>query len=148
VDYYRRRQTQPEPLPADSAVLATSPAADAEQVFVEQWRQELLDRAWEALAGLERQTGQPFHTVLRLRVEQPDLRSAQLAEAAGARLGRVFTIDAFRQTLHRAREKFADLLLEEVEGSLDLNCPDLLEQEVIDLGLLSYCQSALTRRRG
>jgi RNA polymerase sigma-70 factor (ECF subfamily) len=149
VDYRRQRQAQPGPLPADSAVLTAAPAGAADdQEFLEQWRQELLERAWEALAELQRQTGQPFHTVLRLRVEQPGLRSAQLAEQAAAHLGRAFTVAALRQALHRAREKFADLLLEEVERSLETSEPGPLEQEVLDLGLLPYCRSALARRRG
>jgi hypothetical protein len=52
-----------------------------------------------------------------------------------------------RQTLHRAREKFAVLLLDEVARSLQTDDLDRIEQELIDLGLQSYCRSALTRRR-
>jgi RNA polymerase sigma-70 factor (ECF subfamily) len=145
VDYHRRRQVQPGRLPSDSDVPA-GPAAGIDQEFLEHWRQQLLERTWEALAELEQQTGQPFHTILRLRVEQPELRSAALAERAGARLGRSFTVAALRQALHRARDRFADLLLVEVEHSLATSRPDLLEQEVIDLGLLPYCRGALGRR--
>ena len=39
----------------------------------------------------------------------------QIAEQLGPQLKRAITPDAVRQWLHRAREKFADLLLEEVE---------------------------------
>lgn len=149
VDYRRQQKAHPEPLPADSGVLS-APAAvpDADLEFLAHWRLEMLERTWEALAGWQRQTGQPFHAVLRLRAEHPDWPSARLADEAGARLGRTFSVDSLRQTLHRAREKFADLLLDEVAGSLETADLALLEQEVIDLGLLSYCRSALARRRG
>jgi hypothetical protein len=53
-----------------------------------------------------------------------------------------------RQLLHRARERFADLLLEEVAQSLDAPTPELLEQELIDLRLLDCCRTALERRAG
>src|SRR5262249_14740500 len=116
--------------------------------FVESWRQELLARTWQALADAESQTGQPFHTVLRLRVDQPDLRSAQMAEQLTARLGKPVSAAGVRQTLHRARDRFADLLLDEVSQTVGGSDVEDLEQELIDLDLLTYCQPALDRRRG
>lgn len=49
--------------------------------------------------------------------------------------------------IHRARERFADLLLSEVERSLDKRAETDLESEMAELELLSYCKSALARRR-
>ena len=113
---------------------------------MENWRQALLARAWQTLADSEAESGQPFHTVLRLRADQPDLRSAQMAELASTRLGRPVSAESFRQTLHRARDRFADLLLDEVAQTLGDSVDDDLEQELIDLNLLTYCQDALRRR--
>ena len=148
VDYQRQRQKRPGALPCDSAFLPADESADSrsDAIFLERWREELLDRTWEALAALERQAGQRYYTVLRWRAEHPDVPVARLAEDLSAR-GRVPVSEAgVRQTLHRAREKFADLLLEEVARSLQTNDPDRLEQELIDLELLPYCRPALSRR--
>jgi len=117
-------------------------AESEDRKFLTGWQDEMLARAWAALAEIERRSGQPFHTVLRFRADHPDLRSPQLA----AQLGRSLTATHVRQLLHRAREKFADLLVEEVKLSLTDPTPEQLEQEVIDLGLLEYCGSALKRR--
>jgi RNA polymerase sigma-70 factor (ECF subfamily) len=150
VDYQRQRAKRPGSLPCDSAFLpgSESDVSRSDAIFLERWREELLDRAWEALAALERQTGQRYFTVLRWRAEHPDLPAARLAEELSARGGAPVTEAGVRQTLHRAREKFADLLLEEVARSLQTSDPDRLEQELIDLGLLPYCRPALSRRAG
>jgi RNA polymerase sigma-70 factor (ECF subfamily) len=136
-----RRRPRPPALPADAPEVA-----DPERDFVESWRAELLDRTWVALAEVERKTGQPHHTVLRLRAEKPLLSSTELAAELGARLGKSLTVDGVRQALHRARERYADLLLNEVLQSLDNPTLDQVEEELTDLGLLAYCRSALDRR--
>jgi RNA polymerase sigma-70 factor (ECF subfamily) len=69
-----------------------------------------------------------------------------MAEQLGARLGRPVTSAGGRQTLHRARAKFADLLVAEVARSLETSAPDRIEQELLDLDLLRYCKPALSRR--
>ena len=147
-DYRKRRRQWPEPLPADVAVLAANPCGpESDRLFVESWRDELLARAWAALAGIESATGQPFYHVLRFRADHPAMRSPQLAEQLTARMARPFTAAGVRQTLHRAREKFAALLLDEVTHSLADPTAEQLEQELVELGLLDYCRPALERRR-
>jgi DNA-directed RNA polymerase specialized sigma24 family protein len=131
-------------LPAQETAAVATPAED-EAGFLLMWRDELLYRGWEGLAKAEKQSRQPYHTVLRLRVEQPGLSSERLAEEAGKLLGKTITAPGARQTLHRAREKFADLLLEEVSRSLEDAGPDRVEEELIDLELLVYCRRALDR---
>jgi RNA polymerase sigma-70 factor (ECF subfamily) len=148
VDHHRRRQKQPGALPCDSSYLpgTESELSQADRIFLERWRDELLDRAWEALAAVRERSGQPYHTVLRWRAEHPKAPAARLAEEFTARHGKPFTEAGVRQTLHRAREKFAELLLEEVARSLETDRPDLLEQELVELGLLAYCRTALGPR--
>jgi RNA polymerase sigma factor (sigma-70 family) len=150
VDYQRRQQAQIQARAPGAQEPAVAPVelTDSDRVFMESWRAELMDRSWTALAHIEQKTGQPCHTVLHLRAEHPLLSSAELAEQLGAKLGKAFTIHGTRQALHRAREKFTDLLLNEVVHSLDNPTLEQVEQELIDLGLLSYCRSALERRGG
>ena len=50
-----------------------------------------------------------------------------------------------RKVLQRARERFAGLLLEEVARSLQSSDIAEVEQELIDLDLLSSCRAAPER---
>jgi hypothetical protein len=71
-----------------------------------------------------------------------------LANRLASQTGRQWTDVAARQLLHRSRNLFADLLVDEVARSLGDTAHDKLEQELIELDLLSYCQAALHRRKG
>lgn len=148
-DYRRQERGQPKPLPFDSAVFANSESGvgSPDEQFVQRWRDELLDRSWEALAKLDHETGRHYFTVLRLRAEQPDLSSERLAEEVSRRVGKAFNAVAVRQTLHRAREKFANLLIEEVARSLETSDSARVEEELADLKLVSYCKPALDKRK-
>ncbi len=149
VNHQRERQRQARFVPlAEPEAAAVESPPEAEAAFVRLWRDELLYRAWEGLAEAERQGAPPVHTVLRLRVEHPEWSSEALAAEAGKCLGKEITAPGLRQVLHRAREKFADLLLEEVSRSLGDPGPDQVEQELGDLELLVYCRPALDRRKG
>ena len=128
------------PEPADDS------AADQEKVFLVGWRDELLARAWAALEEQERASGQPFHTVLRFRAEHPDAASQAMAERLQETLGKPLTPAGVRQTLHRARDRFADLLLDEIAAGLRHPTTADLEEELTELGLLEYCRPALGRR--
>jgi RNA polymerase sigma-70 factor (ECF subfamily) len=147
VDDHRRRQARE---PRRQALADHDPAAGPEPiddgVFLDSWRKELLARAWEALSQEQERSGQPYFAVLRLRAEQPDLPSARMADQLTARLGRAFSAAGVRQLLHRAREKFSELLLQETADSLGDSAQDRLAQELADLSLLKYCQPTLDRR--
>jgi RNA polymerase sigma-70 factor (ECF subfamily) len=144
-DYYRDQRRRPRLLSAaglEAAVpVAASPEAD--RLFRDSWRDELLNRAWKALATLQEQTGQPFYAVLWQRAQQPQLRSAAMAERFGATLGKPVSAAWVRQTLHRARGKFAQLLLSEVLQTMENAGAEQLEDELRELGLLEYCRPAL-----
>jgi len=145
-DYRKQRLGWPGPLPADDAALAANlEDVASDRQFMESWCDELLARAWAALAAIETASGQPLYAVLRFRADHPDIRSPQMAEQLAAQLGRPFTAAGVRQALHRAREKFADRLLNEVSHSLHNPTAEHLEQELADLGLLDYCRPALKR---
>jgi RNA polymerase sigma-70 factor (ECF subfamily) len=145
-DHHRRRP--PLPLPA-----AHEPAAPAEdrpdpdEQFLATWREDILARAWEALEAHQARTSQPFYTVLRFRADHPDMPSAPMAEQLGALLGKPLSAAGVRQTLHRARERYVDLVLDEVVQTLESPTAEQLEEELIDLGLLEFCCTGLGRVR-
>src|SRR5262249_5544742 len=119
--------------------------AQFDRQFLVSWRTALLDRACVALDELERATGRPHHTILRLRVDEPGLTSKEWAARLSERLGRPVTAGAFRQALQRARREFALRLLAEVRASLEEPSPEALEEELADLELLEYCRPYLKR---
>jgi RNA polymerase sigma-70 factor (ECF subfamily) len=143
-DYYRQQRKWPRPLPADAAVAGPLDAAASDRQFEESWRDELLARAWAALAEAESRSGQDWYTVLRYRADHPEMRSPQMAAQLSSQLGRPITAAGVRQTLHRAREKFAEFLVAEVRRSLQEPTREEVEQELADLGLIDYCRPALT----
>jgi RNA polymerase sigma-70 factor (ECF subfamily) len=147
IDYHRRRNVRPQQMPANSSepVDPAEPDHDFDRQFLESWRKELLERAWEALAQVQQATGKPFHAVLRFRADHPELRSAQMADQLGAQLGRPVTADWVRKTLERARSRFADLLVEDVSHSVENPTREKLEEELIEVGLQEYCRPALER---
>jgi RNA polymerase sigma-70 factor (ECF subfamily) len=146
-DYHKERRQQPLPLAPDypEPAVEDPSLSQQERDFLLCWRDELLARTWSALADVERTTGQPFYTVLRFRADHPVLPSPRIAQELTARLGKPLKAAAVRQTLHRARQRFAELLLEEVAESLKTSALERIEQELSILGLLDYCRPALQR---
>ena len=145
-DHRRRAGRGPSRVSLGDAEPAVPPAEvhGDDRAFLESWRQELLARAWRRLAGAAGQAGQPYYAVLRYRVEHPDVPSARMAEELSGRLGKPLTAANARQLLHRARAKFAELLLDETRHSLG-GAAGRLEDELAELNLLKYCREALGR---
>jgi RNA polymerase sigma factor (sigma-70 family) len=145
-DHYRSRQAWPGPL-ADDPPARAAPVAVGESLegdFLASWREELLDRTWHALS----EVNPAYHAVLLCRVENPEMPSARIAEELCASLDKPLTASWVRKNLQRAHEKFADLLLDEVARSLESSRPEDLRDELRELDLLKYCQSAVARRGG
>ncbi len=144
-DYHRRQKKQPRPLASglDLADDRHLPEATSDQEFLDSWRAEMLSRAWKALEILEQNTGKPINTILQFRAAHPDLRSAEMAERLSLQLGKPVTADWVRQNLHRAREKFAEILVDEILQTLEQPKITDLEQELIDLQLIEYCRPVL-----
>jgi RNA polymerase sigma-70 factor (ECF subfamily) len=139
-DHHRDRQQQPGPLPQDSPA-PSGPDSDAD--FLAGWREELLEQTWKAL----KQANTTYHAVLLFHIDNPDSTAAQMAEQLSVSLGRQVTAAWVRKTLQRAREKYAELLIEEVATSLEQPSLEQLEEELQELNLLPYCRLALTRRK-
>jgi RNA polymerase sigma-70 factor (ECF subfamily) len=145
--YYQRQGRQPVTLGSEQPLWQNLPggdsaASDQDRVFNQVWREELLARTWDAL----RQAQSTFHAVLHCRALHPDLPAHEMATMLGSQLGKELTAYSVRQTLHRARLKFAELLLDEVAHSLAVCNVDEVEEELAELGLLEYCRPALEQR--
>jgi DNA-directed RNA polymerase specialized sigma24 family protein len=157
VDYWRRQALRkkkgPHPLPKGDAppdrgaggLPLTRPETEA--IFLREWRQALLGRAWKMLARLQQQSGSYYFTLLRYKVKHPEVGAAELAQKLGARLRRPCTEASIRQTLRRARQKFADYIVAEVSRSLRAPTPEAIGEELRELSLLRYCKAALQRYR-
>ena len=112
-------------------------------------RTELLAQTWQMLHETQRTGGPPFHSVLKGRVDHPEWSIDELSQAVAEELGHsdLPSNAAFRKLLERARDAFANRLLDLVGqtlGSLDWAH---VEETLIDLELRAYCQSALQARR-
>lgn len=147
VDHQRRQKASPLALPPDDCGPAQpdTAALTSDAQFIESWRQQLLSQAWAALAHWDRRNGSRYYDVLRYRAEHRELSSAEMAAQLSVRLNKKVSADWVRQTLRRAREQFADLLLEELSHSIVNPTRERLAEELADLRLLSYCQPALER---
>ena len=111
--------------------------------YRDSWRDEFLERTWQALA-----LANPLHhAALLLRVEVPDLSSAEMAQRLSEELGKPVSAELARKALQRAHAKFAELLVEEVADSLESCSSQELQQELRELDLLKYCQSAVEKRQ-
>ncbi len=148
-DHCKKARKRPLSLAPDHPEPAVPPSpSEAAAVFLTGWRDELLARAWSALEAAEKESGQPYFTVLRFRADHPDDSSTEMADRLSQVLGKAVTAAGVRQTLHRARERFADLLLDEIAQALHDPTDEALEAELIDLSLLDHCRPALERRAG
>lgn len=117
-----------------------------DRAFLAVWREELFEQAWAGLRRAEAETGRPVCTVLRLRADEPDLASARLAERLTA-LGRgSYTGGMVRKLLMEARDRFTDLVVGEVAGSIDRPTAEAVAAELELLGLFPACRAAFTRR--
>jgi RNA polymerase sigma-70 factor (ECF subfamily) len=149
VDYQRRqRRARLAVADTEQLVAAASPAdtPESDAAFLRSWREDLLRRAWKRLKEDQRSTGKPYYSVLKARAENAELSSAELAELLAERLQRELTPNNLRVLLHRAREVFAEFLLEAVTDSLPEARRDLIEEELIELQLLEYCRAALEQQ--
>ncbi|MBI2805263.1 MAG: sigma-70 family RNA polymerase sigma factor [Planctomycetes bacterium] len=147
-DYWRtRRKNDARRAGMTPEEMANVRSREAEVSFDANWRDELLARAWKALDQDQNQTGHPHHDVLLVRAAQPEARSRDLVEPLAEKLGKPLTVANVRQLVHRARVRFAELLLEEVVTAMNKPNPDEIEAELIDLNLLEYCRHAWEQRQ-
>jgi RNA polymerase sigma-70 factor (ECF subfamily) len=148
-DHFRSHKRAANQLPHEHFEAADELAADDRSgVELNQvWRDEMLKRSWDALADAERRSGKPWFTVMKLRVENPQFQSRQLAHAISKAIGKSVSSTNGRVLLHRAREKFSHLLIDCISDSLQTSDMQEIEEELAELKLLDYCQSVLEQRK-
>jgi RNA polymerase sigma-70 factor (ECF subfamily) len=137
-DHRRYRQRSPRPL-QDDVPAPTPPPRDDEEDFMQSWRTEMLNHAW---AKLETENATQ-HAVLAYHVQHPDSTASELSQAISTSLGKSLKPSNVRVTLHRARERFAEALLEEVAQTLDCPTREELAEELRALDLLKLCRRPL-----
>jgi RNA polymerase sigma-70 factor (ECF subfamily) len=148
-DHHRHQYREPKAVSLETDASVPAPPEEAgDREFADSWRQELLSRAWRALLQVQTETGQPYHDVLRLRVDAPEMSSTEMAESLSGTLGRPISAANVRQLLHRARDRFADLLFDDVRLSLEGAPMEQIEEELAELNLLKYCKGIIDRRKG
>ena len=150
--FWRRRQADAGALAAELEARLSD--ADADHLWLAEWRSSLSAQAQRALRALkeyqDERPGNLFATVLELILAYPEERSDELARRLAERTGQPHRADAVRQTISRARRKFAELLVEQVSRTVEPT-PDAVEDELAELGLLPYVRRYLPpdwRERG
>jgi hypothetical protein len=116
---------------------APDPVSDEE--YRNLCRSALLERALEQLRRQDQQKNQGFFTVLQARRNHPKASMEELAAQLSAG-GPGRTAGWVRTTLFRARQRFCELLRQEVARELDVPTSADVDEELADLGLLAYCQ--------
>jgi len=139
---YRRRQARGREYTASDQ---DRPLDPAQEEFATSWREEALELAWTKLEELEEESGRPWYAVLRAKIDHPELNSAELAEEVSRKTSHSITEANYRVLLHRSREKFAELLVDIVAQTLQVADEEHLQDELAELQLLEFCQSALAQ---
>jgi RNA polymerase sigma factor (sigma-70 family) len=115
-----------------------------EEEWLTAYRHSVLEGACRALeAHQERHPGNVFATVLRLLEEHPKEDSKELAERLSTMTGRCYRPANFRQQVRRARRQLAHLLVEQVQQTLTDPTPELVEEELHEVGLMGYVRDFL-----
>lgn len=144
-DYGRRRKKYAATAVEHESMLAgdADEGMQLDEQFQASWRDSLLGKGWEELKRNEEETGKAWHTVLIARAENPQLRSPELAALVSETVGREVSAGNVRVLVHRARERFAEILIALVRESLATTDEESLEHELIDLNLWQYCKPLL-----
>jgi hypothetical protein len=148
-NYVRRnRASKPADLDIVGDRIAGKTQTINDQLWVNEWRRCLLERACRALE--EHQSHSPgnlFHIVLNMIVENPLDDSKTLAARISAFIDRPLREEAFRQQVSRARRLLARLLVKEVARTLDHSTSDQIKEELIVLGFWEYIRDYLKTER-
>lgn len=136
----RERSRQPQRVDASSLPTESSDTSAMEDQFDVLWREQLLDRTWNALRDAQPR----YYRLLKLRAEFPDLAIAELSERFDDPSAK--TSAAIRKLLSRSRERFANLLLDEIVRSVEPPNAERVESELLDLGLMEYCRDVFQTR--
>ena len=135
-DHFRKQSSDAVSVEGFSRISEDSYSIEPE--FSQQWRQQVLNHAWESLRVYEVSRGNLYHTVLRMRATNPDASSQELAEQFSQSSGKQVTSDWIRQTLTRSRRKFGEFIRSEVASTIESDNSVDIDDELIQLGLQKY----------
>ena len=144
-EHRRAKRQRAQELPDAIVTSALKTPSDAD--FDTHWREEILELVWKDLKSHENETARPVYSILQLKLSQPTADTKHLTTELNRQLGASYSEANFRKLLQRAREKFAGQLLDEISRSLETCSLSSIEEEVKELGLLSYCRKAIEQRR-
>lgn len=120
-----------------------------EQTWLAEWRECILTRTLRQLERHQRSVkGNIYYTVLRTTMDHPEEDCKQRADRVTATTGQALSPDAFRKQLSRARRLFADLLVAEIEQTLEQPTTDKVQEELAEVGLLEYLRDYLDEEEG
>lgn len=140
-DYFRKNSPDELTMTAAERIedeVGTKQFEGLEAEFQQQWRRQLLSNVWDSLKQFEADRENAYFTVLHHRAQNPNDSSTQMATALSSTLGEPVTAEWVRQKIHRARKKFAELLIAEIRQSMYSTHEDEIEQELTELGLQKY----------
>ena len=142
ISHLRRRA--PAQISAEQLDSLIQPDPPDDRAWADEWRACLLERAWQALELHQQKTpGNLSYTVLRSYVDNPKEGSEARAAMLSKQVGRPLRADAVRQQYHRARKHFAELMIEEIRQTLHNPSDESIQQELVDLQLLTQVQQWL-----
>lgn len=138
-DHFRRQTSEQKQL---NRLQSAATNVSAEQNFDSHWQQDMLAQTWLAF-GQDQTENSTSYLVLRYRAENPEHSASEIASALEQKIPepRPLTDAWVRQTLHRARRSFSQLLRKEVAATLIDPTPDTVNEELAALGLLKYCET-------
>jgi RNA polymerase sigma-70 factor (ECF subfamily) len=150
-DHQRRRRRAARPLDDLAGQIAdpeeTNTDDQLDRAFLQSWREALLASTWRRLEAFSQKLDHPYDRVLKLRVAEPTLRSAEMAERLSAELGLNVNAGWVRQNLARARARFIRDLLDQVAETLCGETGEALDDELIQLRLYEQCREGLAAFR-
>lgn len=117
---------------------------ETDTAWTESWRDQVLSLAWSQLENYQQNhEGSVAYSILKLRTDDPDCSSEELAERLSQEIGKPVRADQARQQLRRARVRFAELLVAEVADAINVTTPERLEDELAQLQLLDRIRDVL-----
>jgi RNA polymerase sigma factor (sigma-70 family) len=144
ITHLRRTARLPRTESDLTAIPAPGSEDAADRAWLAEWRECLLQHAWQALELHEQSAPEGIaYTVLRLTADYPEESSAALAERASALIGRAVGVDVLRKQLSRARRRFAQMLVNEIRQTLEHGRSGDVVDELRTLGLLEYVRDFL-----
>jgi RNA polymerase sigma-70 factor (ECF subfamily) len=130
IDHFRGRKLQA--LPPGDLLDPSQPDDDYDRV----WREAVLKRALTRLETYELKTSKNrYATVLALRRDNEGKSIEEIAQKLSEQIGTKVSPESFRKTLQRARNKYFELLIQELRETIHPATDDDIEDEIQALGL-------------